>query len=46
MRDDYVECAEDGPEVWGGIECTHVRVGDGYRDQMTENGHRTRRGDL
>lgn len=42
MRDEY----DIGPEVWGGIECTHVRVGDGYRDQIAENGHRARRGDL
>ncbi len=42
MRDDWT----GGPEVWGGIECTHVRVRDGYRDQIAENGHRARRGDL
>lgn len=42
MRDDW----NSRPEVWGGIECTHVRVGDGYRDQIVETGHRARRGDL
>ncbi len=45
MRDDR-EQWWSSPEVWGGIECTHVRVGDGYRDQIVENGHRARRGDL
>ncbi len=43
MRDDT---GQGGPEFWGGIECTHVRVGGGYRDQLRENGHRRRRGDL
>lgn len=42
MRDDWTV----GPELWGGIECTHVRVGSGYRDQIVENGHRARRGDM
>lgn len=53
MRDEWREGRSSGssevwgaPEVWGGIECTHVRVGDGYRDQIVENGHRARRGDL
>ncbi|WP_426266488.1 family 1 glycosylhydrolase [Sphingomonas sp. LHG3443-2] len=33
-------------ELWGGTECTVVRVGDEYRDQVRETGHRTRLGDL
>lgn len=32
--------------VWGGIECSHVRIGDGIRDQLAESGHRGRMGDL
>jgi dTDP-4-dehydrorhamnose reductase len=33
-------------EMWGGIECSHVRVGDRVRDQIAETGHRQREGDL
>jgi hypothetical protein len=33
-------------EMWGGIECSHVRVGDVVRDQRVETGHRDRPGDL
>jgi dTDP-4-dehydrorhamnose reductase len=33
-------------ELWGGLECTIARVGDDYRDQLAETGHRTREGDL
>jgi dTDP-4-dehydrorhamnose reductase len=33
-------------ELWGGLECTVVRVGDTFRDQSRETGHRTRPGDL
>lgn len=33
-------------QVWGGIECSHVRIGDRIRDQLAEGGHRGRRGDL
>jgi dTDP-4-dehydrorhamnose reductase len=33
-------------EVWGGIECSIVRVRDSYRNQLFETGHATRRGDL
>ncbi len=32
--------------MWGGIECSHVRVGDRVRDQIAETGHRERGGDL
>jgi beta-glucosidase/6-phospho-beta-glucosidase/beta-galactosidase len=33
-------------EMWGGIECSHVRIGDVVRDQRVETGHRDRPGDL
>lgn len=33
-------------QVWGGIECSHVRIGDSIRDQLAESGHRGRMGDL
>jgi dTDP-4-dehydrorhamnose reductase len=33
-------------ELWGGVECTVVRVGDSYRDQIAETGHDARLGDL
>src|SRR3712207_3877339 len=33
-------------ELWGGAECTIVRLGDEYRDQAAETGHRARRSDI
>ena len=33
-------------ELWGGVECSVVRVGDGWRDQTVETGHHDRLGDL
>ncbi|MDB5796987.1 MAG: family oxidoreductase [Paucimonas sp.] len=33
-------------EVWGGVECTWVRIGDSFRDQLAETGHLRRSGDL
>src|SRR3712207_5768834 len=33
-------------EMWGGVECTVVRVGDEYRDQSEETGHSYRRSDI
>lgn len=33
-------------ELWGGAECTIVRLNDEYRDQTEETGHRHRRGDI
>ncbi len=30
------------PEVWGGPECSVVRVGDEWRDQVCETGHHAR----
>lgn len=37
---------EPGPQVWGGIECSHIRIGAGLRDQLAESGHLTREDDL
>src|SRR5688572_24732994 len=34
------------PELWGGAECTIVRLNEGYRDQSVETGHRDRRDDI
>ena len=33
-------------ELWGGIECSHCRVGDVYSDQLTRSGHWHRPTDL
>lgn len=33
-------------EVWGGLECTITRVGDTFRDQLAETGHKHRLQDL
>lgn len=33
-------------EMWGGLECSVVRVGDTWRDQVRETGHQDRPGDL
>ncbi|HEV2079850.1 MAG TPA: family 1 glycosylhydrolase [Allosphingosinicella sp.] len=33
-------------ELWGGVECTIVRVRDDYRDQTAETGHRARASDI
>ena len=33
-------------QMWGGVECTVVRLGDEYRDQSEETGHSDRRGDI
>lgn len=33
-------------ELWGGAECTIVRLDDEYRDQAEETGHRARRDDI
>lgn len=34
------------PELWGGAECTIVRLNDEYRDQSAETGHTDRRDDI
>lgn len=33
-------------QLWGGVECTVVRLGDQYRDQVVETGHSVRLADL
>jgi dTDP-4-dehydrorhamnose reductase len=33
-------------EMWGGVECTVVRLGNEYRDQSEETGHSYRQGDI
>ncbi len=33
-------------EVWGGVECTRVRIADEIRDQIFDTGHGGRLGDL
>jgi len=33
-------------ELWGGVECTHNRVGDAYFDQCERSGHAARLSDL
>jgi dTDP-4-dehydrorhamnose reductase len=33
-------------ELWGGIECTHNRVGERWFDQLDRTGHADRPGDL
>ncbi|MEO7364937.1 MAG: family 1 glycosylhydrolase [Sphingomicrobium sp.] len=33
-------------ELWGGVECTVVRIGDDYRNQVIDTGHASRLGDL
>lgn len=40
------EPRDSGPELWGGAECTIVRVGETWRDQSVETGHRFRRDDI
>ncbi len=34
------------PQLWGGLECTVNRVGDGYRDQILATGHEHRLDDI
>jgi dTDP-4-dehydrorhamnose reductase len=38
--------AKDPLELWGGLECTVVRIGGEFRDQSIETGHRGRIDDL
>src|SRR5215212_6488979 len=33
-------------ELWGGLECTVARIGNDFRDQSLETGHRDRIDDL
>ncbi len=34
------------PELWAGVECSVLRVGDDFRDQVCETGHADRLSDL
>lgn len=45
MKEDH---QENTPplQLWGGVECTVVRIGDEFRDQLVETGHATRLADL
>ena len=43
METNYQPC---NPEVWGGIECTINRVGNCFRDQLTDAGHYERLEDI
>jgi dTDP-4-dehydrorhamnose reductase len=38
--------SKPSPEIWGGLECTVVRVRDGIRDQFRDTGHWDRPCDL
>jgi dTDP-4-dehydrorhamnose reductase len=33
-------------ELWGGVECSVVRIGDGFRNQLVETGHWSRLSDI
>lgn len=33
-------------ELWGGVECSLVRIGDDFRNQVAETGHRARLSDI
>jgi dTDP-4-dehydrorhamnose reductase len=43
-----IKTTQDLPslQLWGGVECTVVRIGDEYRDQIELTGHATRLADL
>ena len=43
---DATQTTADRPELWGGLECTVVRVGEDYRDQFQDTGHAGREGDI
>jgi dTDP-4-dehydrorhamnose reductase len=46
MTETNAQTAAPDVELWGGAECTIVRVGDRYRDEGTETGHRIRADDI
>src|SRR6188768_2186384 len=33
-------------ELWGGVECSLVRIGDDFRNQVVETGHGSRLADI
>jgi len=37
---------QEAIELWGGVECTVVRIGDEFRNQVIETGHAARLADL
>jgi dTDP-4-dehydrorhamnose reductase len=41
-----VTAASSPLALWGGVECTFVRIGDEYRDQLVDTGHRERFADI
>jgi dTDP-4-dehydrorhamnose reductase len=41
-----MESTREPLELWGGIECTVARIGDEFRNQVEETGHRRRISDL
>ena len=44
---DWTPLAPASPlEIWGGVECSVVRVGSAWRDQIRETGHQQRPADL
>lgn len=36
----------EGIALWGGLECSVARIGDEFRDQFADTGHRIRNRDL
>jgi dTDP-4-dehydrorhamnose reductase len=46
MTHDILGGRSSGLELWGGVECTIVRLGDQYRDQTEETGHLARASDM
>lgn len=46
MENDAIKHPPSPLELWGGFECTIARIGDSYRDQCAETGHRMRLDDL
>lgn len=46
MEDSRSQYRAAQPELWGGLECTIVRVRDEYRDQTKETGHYERPSDI
>ena len=33
-------------ELWGGVECTVVQIGDQFRNQLVDTGHASRMSDI
>ena len=46
ISEEVIQPAAAGLELWGGVECTVLRVGDMWRDQLREGGHYDRIEDL